>query len=104
MIMPIRLLTIFDSSDELLKDRAGRLMTHREERMEERSDWDWVDQKIVQPVLRISASKTWTADSIQDCVGFIRSASSRHSPDTRAGNEPLRSIHIYLLEDKASLA
>ena len=76
MIMPIRLLTIFDSSDELLKDRAGRLMNHREERMEERSDWAWVDQKIVQPVLRISASKTWTADSIQDCVGFIRSASS----------------------------
>ena len=77
MIMPIRLLTIFDSSDELLKDRARRLMNHREERMVERSDWDWVDQRIVQPVLRISASKTWTADSIQDCVGFIRSASSQ---------------------------
>ena len=96
MIMPIRLLTIFDSSDELLKDRAGRLMNHREERMAETGDWDWVEQKIVQPILSMSASKTWTADSIQDCVGFIRSGSTlpRYCATIRAGNEPLLSFTI----------
>ena len=96
MIMPIRLLTIFDTSDELLKDRSGRLMNHREERMAETSDWDWVDQKIVQPILRISASKTWTAGSIQDCVGFIRSGSTlpTYCATTRAGNEPSLSFTI----------
>ena len=70
MIMTIRLLTEFDKENELLKDRLSRLMNHREERIKETQDWERVDQRIVQPIMKMS--NKWNEDDIQDCVGFIR--------------------------------
>ena len=70
MIMSIRLLTEFDKENDLMMDRLSRLMNHREERIKEARDWERVNQKIVQPILKIS--NKWNEDDIQDCVGFIR--------------------------------
>ena len=70
MIMTIRLLTEFDKENELLLDRVSRLMNHREERIKEKRDWERVNKRIVQPIMKISDK--WKEDDIQNCVGFIR--------------------------------
>lgn len=72
MIMPIRLLHEWEDNSRQLKDKASRMMNHREERIKETRNWNWVTERIVRPILEISSSKSWTEDDIQDCVGFIR--------------------------------
>ena len=67
--MVVRLLREWDDDDGV-KDKASRLMNHREERMLETQDWDRVDQVIVQPILEMTSD--WSQQEVEDCVGFIR--------------------------------
>ena len=69
LIMPLRLLSQLDS-DAVLRDKVSRLMDHQEDRRSNIVEWDWVENKIVEPIMRLDSR--WTEDEIQKCVGLIR--------------------------------
>ena len=69
LIMPLRLLSQLDS-DAVLRDKVSRLMDHQEDRRSNTEEWDWVENKIVKPIMRLDSR--WTEDDIQKCVGLIR--------------------------------
>ena len=69
LIMPLRLLSQLDS-DAVLRDKVSRLMNHQEDRRSNIVEWDWVENKIVKPIMRLDSR--WTEDDIQKCVGLIR--------------------------------
>ena len=71
LIMPLRLLSQLDS-DAVLRDKVSRLMDHQEDRRSNIVEWDWVENKIVKPIMRLDTDSRWTEDNIQKCVGLIR--------------------------------
>ena len=83
LIMPIRLLTLLEGedADPSLKDRLGRLMDHNKEREQESERWDWVDQRVVQPLLKLNSK--WSRHDIQRCIGLFRT----NACTTQASNQ-----------------
>ena len=67
--MPLRLLTQLEEDPDL-RDKVSRLMDHQEERMSNIAEGQWVENKIVKPIMRLDSR--WTEDDIQKCVGLIR--------------------------------
>ena len=70
LIMPIRLLTLLEGEDPTLKDRLARLMDHNTEREQESERWDWVDQRVVQPLIKLN--NKWSKQDIHRCIGLFR--------------------------------
>ena len=72
LIMPIRLLTLLEAeeADPTLKDRLARLMDHNTEREQESERWDWVDQRVVQPLIKLNSK--WSKEDIHRCIGLFR--------------------------------
>ena len=70
LVMPIRLLTALEAGNDTLRDRVGRLMDHNQEREREEEGWQWVEERVVRPLLRLETS--WTREEIQRCVGLFR--------------------------------
>ena len=70
LIMPIRLMTLLEAGDTVLKDRVDRLMDHNKERQQEGDRWDWVEQKVVQPLLKLNSK--WSKEDIHRCIGLFR--------------------------------
>ena len=67
--MPLRLLTQLEEDPDL-RDKVSRLMDHQEERMSNIAEWQWVENKIVKPIMQ--RDNRWTEEDIQKCVGLIR--------------------------------
>ena len=47
-------------------------MNHSEDREKQISDYMWVEEKIVEPILKMSKEKAWSKDEIHNSVGLIR--------------------------------
>ena len=69
LVMPIRLLTLLER-DDTVRERLDRLMDHNQERERESEGWAWVEERVVQPLLRLSTR--WSRQEIQRCVGLFR--------------------------------
>ena len=70
LIMPIRLLTLLEAEDPTLKDRLARLMDHNTEREQESERWEWVEEKVVQPLLKLN--NKWSTQDVHRCIGLFR--------------------------------
>ena len=69
--MPIRLMTLLErEEDPTLKDRLARLMDHNKEREQDSRRWEWEDQRVVQPLLKLNSK--WSRQDIHRCIGLFR--------------------------------
>ena len=92
LIMPIRLLTLLEGEDPTLTDRLARLMDHNREREQESSNWEWVDQKVVQPLLKLN--NKWSKQDIHRCIGLFRTNACTTQARNR-NNTPYISYMFY---------
>jgi len=99
LIMPIRLMAALED-DPILCSRLDLLMEHREERQKEAENWSKTTLQVVQPIRTRLKKCNWSEDSIQRCVGLVRTnatqtiASSITLDGTNSEDKDLATIRV----------